>query len=47
MSGACVAQRQVNGLPCDGPGFNSRSERCIDRATRPSQGTLNVGAVSK
>ena len=28
-------------------GFNSRSERCIHRATRPSQGTVNGGAVSK
>ena len=36
-----------NGLPCDGPGFNSRSERCIYRASRPSQGTVNGGAVSK
>ena len=36
-----------NGLPCDGPGFNSRSERCIYRASRPSEGTVNGGAVSK
>ena len=46
-SEACVAQRLRNGLPCDCPGFNSRSERCIYRASRPSQGTVNVGAVSK
>ena len=45
--GACVAQRWCNGLPCDVPGFNSRSERCIYRASRPSQGTVNGGAVSK
>ena len=32
---------------CDGPGFNSRSEQCIYRASRPSQGTVNGGAVSK
>ena len=32
---------------CDGPGFNSRLERCIYRASRPSQGTVNRGAVSK
>ena len=35
------------GLPCDGPGFNSRSEWCIYRASRPWQGTINGGAVSK
>ena len=46
-SGAGVAQRLCNGLPCDGPGFDSRSERCINRALRPSQGTVNWGAVSK
>ena len=46
-SGACVAQRSRYGLPCDGPRFNSRSERCIYRASRPSQGTVNGGAVSK
>ena len=45
--GACVAQRWHNGLPCDSPGFNSRSERCIYRASHPSQGTVNGGAVSK
>ena len=31
----------------DCPGFNSRSERCIYRVSRPSQGTVNGGAVSK
>ena len=36
-----------NGLPCEDPGFNSRSERCIYRASRPSQGTVNRGVVSK
>ena len=30
-----------NGLPCDGPGFDSRWERCRNRATRPSQETVN------
>ena len=29
------------------PGFNSRSERCIYQASRPSQGAVNGGAVSK
>ena len=38
---------QLRLRPCDGPGFNSRSERCIYRASRPSQGTVNGGAVSK
>ena len=37
----------VNGLPSDNPGFDSRWVRCINRASRPSQGTVNVGAVSK
>ena len=46
-SGACVVQRYSNGLPHDGPGFDSRWDRCIYRASRPSQGTLNGGAVSK
>ena len=31
----------------DGPGFDSRWERCIYRASRSSQGTVNGGAVSK
>ena len=30
-----------------GPGFNSRSERCIYRASRHSQGTVNGSSVSK
>ena len=30
----------------NGPGFNSRSERCIYRASRPSQGKVNGGARS-
>ena len=33
--------------PCDGPGFDSRWVRCINRASHPSQGTVNGGAVSK
>ena len=37
----------VSLTPCDGPGFDSRWERCIYRASRPSQGTVNGGAVSK
>ena len=37
----------INGLPRDGPGFDSRWEWCIYRASRPSQGTINGGAVSK
>ena len=36
-----------NELPRDGPGFDSRSGRCIYRASRPSQGTVNGGAVSE
>ena len=31
----------------DGPGFDSRWELCKNRASRPSQGTVNGGAVSK
>ena len=31
----------------DGPRFDSRWERCKNRASRPSQGTVNGGAVSK
>ena len=45
--GACVAQRYCNGLPRDGPGFDSRWGRYIYRASRPSQGTVNGGVVSK
>ena len=44
---AGAAQRLCNGLPCDGPGFDSRLERCINRASRHSQGTVNGDAVSK
>ena len=46
-NGAGVAQRLCNGLPCDDLGFDSRSERCINRASCPLQGTVNGGAVSK
>ena len=35
------------GLPRDGPGFDSWWEQCIYRASRPSQGTVNGGAISK
>ena len=45
--GAFVAQRSRDRLPCDGPGFDSRWERCIYRASRLSQGTVNGGAFSK
>ena len=45
--GAGVAQRYCNGLPCDGPGFDARWGRCKNRASRPSQGTVNWDAVSK
>ena len=45
-SGAGMAQRLCNGLPRDGPGLNSRLEWCKNRASRPSQGTVNGGAVS-
>ena len=37
VCGACVAQRLCNGLPRDGPEFDSCWERC------PSQGTVNGG----
>ena len=40
-----MAQRLCNGLPHDGPGFNSRLKQCKNRASRPSQGTVNGGAV--
>ena len=36
-----MAERQGNGLPSDGLEFNSRWERCIYRASGPSQGTVN------
>ena len=39
--GAGVAQRKCNGLPRDGPGFDSRWEQCKNRASRPSQGAVN------
>ena len=41
QSGACVAQRRHNRLPRDGPGFDSRWERFIYRASHLSQGTVN------
>ena len=46
-SRACVAQRWRNGLPRNDPGFDSRWERCIYWAARPSQGTVNGGAITK
>ena len=45
--GAGVVQRLCNGLPRDGPGFDFRWERCKNRASPPSQGTVNGGTVSK
>ena len=41
-----MAQRLCNGLSRDGPGFDSRWERSKNRVSRPSQWTLNGGAVS-
>ena len=46
-SGAGMAQQLCNGLPYDGPGFNSWWERCKNWASHPLQGTVNGGAVSK
>ena len=45
--GAGVVQRMCNGLPRNGPVFDSRWVRCKNQASRPSQGTVNGGAVSK
>ena len=47
LSGAGMAQQLCNGLPHDDPRFDSRWERCKNRASRPSQGTINGGTVSK
>ena len=33
-------------LPLDGPGFDSRWERCKKRTSCPFQGTVNRGTVS-
>ena len=43
---AGVAQRLCNGLPRNDPGFDSRWGwgRSKNRASRPSQGTVNGGA---
>ena len=46
-SGSGVAQRLCKRLPRNDPGFDSRWGRCKNRASRPSQGTVNGGAVSK
>ena len=40
-SSRCLVCGDHNGLPCDGPGFDSRLKRCKNRASRHSQGTLN------
>ena len=42
-----LCNASIGRLPRDGPGFDSRWEQCIYRASRPSQGTVNGGAVSK
>ena len=34
-------------FPRDSPGFDSQLQRCNYRASRPLQGTVNGGAVSK
>ena len=39
--GAGVAQQLRNGLPRDGPGFDSRWGPCKNRASSPLQGTVN------
>ena len=44
---AGVVQRLCNGLPRNDPGFESRWGRCKNRASRPSQGTVNGSVVSK
>ena len=36
----------VMGLPRDSQGFDSQWEWCKNRASRPSQGTVNGGAIS-
>ena len=45
--GAGVAQRLSNGLPRNDPEFDSWWGRRKNQASRPSQGTVNVGAISK
>ena len=47
MCGSDSSGESEGRLPRDGPGFDSLLERCIHRASRPSQGTVNGGAVSK
>ena len=42
-----VAHRLCNGLPRNDQGFASWWVRCKNRPSRPSQGTVNGGAVSK
>ena len=41
-----LARHSGSGMPRDGPGFDSRWERCKNPASRPSQGTVNGGAIS-
>ena len=42
-----VVQRLCNGLPRKDPGFDSWWGQCKNQASRPSQGTVIGGAVSK
>ena len=42
-----LAWRSGSVMPHDGPGFDFQWVRCIYRASRPSQGTVNRDAVSK
>ena len=44
--GAGVTERLYTELPRDGPGFDSLWQQCKNRASHPSQGTVNGGAVS-
>ena len=44
--GAGVAQRLCNGLPDKGTGFDSRRGQCKNRASHPSQGTVNGGDLA-
>ena len=46
-SGAVITQQLCNGLPRNDPWFDSRWVGCKNRASSPSQGTVNGSAVSK
>ena len=47
VRGAGVAQWLCNGLPWDGPEFDYSWGGCKNQASRPLQGTVNGGAISK